>query len=128
MVVQAVFLFGAETWVLLAAMPKKLGGVPVGLLQQVTRMKARRQWYGSWRKAVSYIILQWRGTQPLQTYIDRRQETVEEWVDLQPIFELRAKETSYEGGGRHQETWCWKAAAEKYMRAMLEEILEAARE
>ena len=35
-VVQAVLLFGAETWVLLAAMSRKLEGVHVGFLIQVT--------------------------------------------------------------------------------------------
>ena len=41
-VVQAVLLFGAETWVLLAAILKNIEGVHVSFLRQVTRMKARR--------------------------------------------------------------------------------------
>ena len=40
-VVQAVLLFGAETWVLKAAMMQKLEGVHVGFLRKVTGMKAR---------------------------------------------------------------------------------------
>ena len=43
-VVQAVLIFGAKTWVLLAAMLKKFEGVHVGFLRQVTGMKA--QWLG----------------------------------------------------------------------------------
>ena len=39
-VVQAVLLFGAETWMLLATMSKKLEGMHVGFLSQVTRKKA----------------------------------------------------------------------------------------
>ena len=38
-VVQAVLLFGAETWVILARMAQRLEGVHVGLLRQVTRKK-----------------------------------------------------------------------------------------
>ena len=41
-VVQAVLLFRDETWVLLAAMLKKLEGAHVGFLQQVTGTKTRR--------------------------------------------------------------------------------------
>ena len=39
-------------------------------------------------------------TKRLGEYINKRQETVSEWVDLRPIFEVCAKETGYEGGGR----------------------------
>ena len=42
-VVQAVLLFGAETWVLTAAMLEKLEGVHVGFLRQVTEMEARKR-------------------------------------------------------------------------------------
>ena len=52
-VVQSVLLFGAETWVMLAPMAKKLKGLHVGFLQQLTRMKGRRLKGGSWRKALS---------------------------------------------------------------------------
>ena len=70
------FLFGAETWVLSAAIAKKLVGVHVRFLQHVTMMKAKIQKGGSWRNMVSEILLQVSGTQPLQTYIERRQATV----------------------------------------------------
>ena len=36
-VVQAVLLFGEETWVILATMAQRLEGVHVGFLKQVTR-------------------------------------------------------------------------------------------
>ena len=35
--IQAVLIFGVGTWVLLAAMSKKMEGVHVGFLRQVTR-------------------------------------------------------------------------------------------
>ena len=44
------------------------------------------------------------------------------------MFEILAMETDYEGEGKHQET-CWRqAAANKQLRATLEEILVAERE
>ena len=54
-VVQAVLLFGAENWGMLTAMAKKLEGVHVGFLRQVTGMKAKRQKDGSWRKVTSDV-------------------------------------------------------------------------
>ena len=127
-VVQVVLLFGAETWMLSAPMAKKLEGVHMGFLRQVTRLKAKRLKDGSWQKVASDRVLQGAGTQPLQTYIGRRQATVAEWVALRPIFEVYAKETGYEGGGRLREPWWRQAAAEKQLRATLEDILVAAME
>ena len=68
------------------------------------------------------------GTQSLQTYINQRKVIVSEWVEVRPMFEILAMETDYEGEGKHQET-CWRqAAANKQLRATLEEILVAERE
>ena len=97
----------------MAKMAKTLVGLHVVLLRQVTGMKAKSKKDDSWRKAASDSVLQKKGTQPLQTYIDSRQTTVADWVDLRPIFEVCAKETVYKGGGRHQEPWCQQAAAGK---------------
>ena len=33
-------------------------------------------------------LLHGAGTQSLRTYMDRRQVTVAEWVDLRPVFEV----------------------------------------
>ena len=49
--VQSVLLFGAQTCVLSAPMAKKLEGVHVGFLRQVTRKKVKRLKDGSWQKA-----------------------------------------------------------------------------
>ena len=50
-------------------------------------------------------VLQGSGTQTLQTYVDRRQATVEEWVALRAIFDVCTRETVYEGGGRLWFPW-----------------------
>ena len=47
-VVQGVLIFGAENLVLLEEISKKLEGVHVGLLRQVTGKTARRQRDGTW--------------------------------------------------------------------------------
>ena len=45
-------------------------------------------------------MLQAAGTKPLRDYINKRQATVAEWVALQPIFEVCAKEKGLREGGR----------------------------
>ena len=42
-VVQAVFIFGVETWVFLAAISRKLEEMQVGFIRQVTGQTAKRQ-------------------------------------------------------------------------------------
>ena len=90
-VLQAVLLFGVETWVLLAPMTYRLEGVHVGFLQQVTKSKAKTLRDELWRKAATEKLLQGATTQPLQTYFDRRQAIVAEWVALRPIFDVCAR-------------------------------------
>ena len=71
------------------------------------KFKAKRLREGSWRKLAADKVLQGAGTQPLQTYLDRRYATVAEWVALRPIFDVRARERGYEGGGKPQVPW-WR--------------------
>ena len=73
----------------------------MGLLRQVTGNNARRKKDGSWRRAASGRVIQEVGMKPLQTYIDQRQATLSEWMDLRPIFEVWVKETGYKGEGRN---------------------------
>ena len=54
----------------------------------MTKIKKKIMKDGSWRKVASDKILQGAGTQLIQTYIDKRQASVEEWVDSQPIFDI----------------------------------------
>ena len=49
-VVQAILLFGPETWVLLATMAQRLWGAYVVFLHQVTVKNANRLSDGSWRQ------------------------------------------------------------------------------
>ena len=90
-VVQAMLIFGAETWVLTAEISQKLKGVHVGFLRQVTRKKTQRLGGNSYQKVPVDIALHASGIQPLNTHIDKRQAAVEECVELRPIFELCTK-------------------------------------
>ena len=88
---QAVILFGAETWVLSAPMVHRLEEVYMGFLRQVTKSKEKRLRDRLWWKAASNKVIQGVETQPLQTYLNRRQVTVTEWVALRPIFDVCAR-------------------------------------
>ena len=57
------------------------------------------------------------------TYIGRRKVTVEQWVELRPIFELCAGEKCYKVGGFRRDEWWRQQAAEKQLKENLEEIL-----
>ena len=52
----------------------------------------------TWTKEGQYRVLRVAGTKLLQEYIENRQVTLAEWVDLRPIFEVCSKETGYKGG------------------------------
>ena len=122
-VVQAVLLFGAETWVLLAEMSRNLEGVHVILLRQLTGQKAARQRDRTWRSVEAVRVPKEAGIQTLGTYIEKRQATVAEWVALRTILEICDREMDYEGRGRHQERWWRQMADQKQLLASLEEIL-----
>ena len=110
-VVQAVLLFGADTWFLPSSMGNTLEGVHTELLQQVTGKIASWHQYRSWWVEGADIALHLSGTQLLRTYINRRQATVTEWVATRTIFEVCVQEeTGYTGGGR-QQALCWRQLA-----------------
>ena len=99
MVIQALFLFGADNWVMLVQIAQRLEGVYVGFLRQVKKLNPKRIKDGSWQKVTSDRVLQGEGTKLIQTYLEIRQATVVEWVALQTIFEVCARDVGYEGGG-----------------------------
>ena len=66
----------------------------------MTGMKYQRLGDKNWRKEGTDRVLQAEGTKPLRKIFNKRQAVVAEWVPLQPIFEVCAKEMGYEGGER----------------------------
>ena len=126
-VVQAVLLLGAETWVLTATVLQKLEGVNVGFLRQVAGMTARKMGVDTWQKEGAERVVQAIGTNPMQEYIEKKKETVTEWLALRPVSKVCAKETGFGGRGRARGQ-CWRqTAAERQLKTTLKEILVAAR-
>ena len=89
-VVQAVLLFGAETWVLMDTMIQRLEGAHVSFLRQVTCNQEMWRRDGSWRQVPEEAVLQGEGTKTLKTHASRLQTTVAEWVATRTIFDVCA--------------------------------------
>ena len=88
-------------------MSRKIEGVHVGFLMWITRHGSVQQKDRTWRKVSEETVLEKSGTQPLGTYIDRRQATVAEWLALRPILEVCEKEKAYKRRRRRQDPW-WR--------------------
>ena len=73
---------------------------------------AKQLGYGTWEMPGSEVIQEAAGTQSARIYIERRKATVAQWVPLRPLFEVCARETGYEGGGRRRNFW-WRQEATK---------------
>ena len=67
--VQAVLLFGAETWVLLEVMYRNLEGVHVGFLRHIPRQREVRQRDETWRSLAAEKVFNKSGTQYLGAYL-----------------------------------------------------------
>ena len=63
-VVQADLLLGAETWVLLQAMYRKLEGIHMGFLKQITGHRSVWQKYGTWRQVAVEKVLERQESSP----------------------------------------------------------------
>ena len=84
--------FRAETWVLSETMSRKLEGVHVGFLRQITGQRVEIRDDGTWPQVAADKFLEKAGTQYLGDYIERRQESVTEWVALRTILEVCDRE------------------------------------
>ena len=85
----------------------------MGFLIQVTKSKEKILKGGSYQKVAVEKVIHGAGEQPLQTYLDRRQEKVVECVALWYIFEVHARDTGNKGGGgssgiRGRDRWQWR--------------------
>ena len=64
-------------------------------------------------------VLEKSGTQSLGTSIERRLETVADWVELSPILEVCDRDIGYERRGRRQELWWRQKTSRKPLSATL---------
>ena len=81
-VVQAIILYESETWVLLAAMERKVEGTHTGFLRQITDKQTRRFGDGTWETPRAEGVQEEAVMQSAMTYIGRRQANAAQWVAL----------------------------------------------
>ena len=104
---QAILLYGLESWVLSASMAKSIEGTHMEFLQMITGKRTKKLGYGTWETPGAEGIREAARTQSDRIYIERQQATVAQWVTLYPLFEVCSRETGYEGGGRKRKVW-WR--------------------
>ena len=121
-VVQAILLYGLETWVLLAEMEKKIEGSHKGFLINIMGKRLWRIGGGKWETTGVEVVQKATRMQSTMTYMGRQQETVAQWVELRPISEVCAGEKGYKGGGCRREAWWHQEATETQLRANLEGV------
>ena len=121
-VVQESLFYGLEMWVLLESMAKRIEGIHTEFLRMITGKKSKQLGDGTWDSPRTEVIRKKAVTQLARIYIERRQETVAQWVALHPLFEVCARETWYEGGGLSRKVWWFQEARRKQLCATLEDL------
>ena len=105
-------MYGSEMLVLSASIAKRIEGMHTEFLRMIMGKKSKQLGYGTWDTPGTEVIDEKLVTQLDRIYIEQRQETVAQWVALHPLFEVCARETGYEGGGRRRKVWWCQEARE----------------
>ena len=108
-------------------MSRKMEVVHVEFLRHMIGKKKKWQRDWTWISEAAARVLNKAVTHTLGDYIDKRQETVVEWVALRTILDICNRETGYEGGVRRREPWWWHTVAQKKLSMTLKYILAATR-
>ena len=86
--VQAVLLFGSKMWVLTPRLEKSLEGCHHRVVRQMADMGPKRQRDGIWVYPPVGVSLAMVGLEEIRVYIDRRQNTVAQYIVTHHIIEL----------------------------------------
>ena len=86
--VQAVLLFGSDTWVLNPRLEKALSGFHHQAARRMAGMGPKRQPDGTWVYPPIGAALAMVGLGEIGVYIVRRQNTVAQYIATRPIMDL----------------------------------------
>jgi hypothetical protein len=86
--VQAVLLYGSETWSLSPTSVKQLEGFHIHATWQMSGMRPEKKPNGSWLYPRSKDVLEAAGLQTIAHYMDVRRQTVANFIVNRPIWEL----------------------------------------
>ena len=85
---QAVLLFGSETWCLSPANLRILEGFHVGVAQRITGMMPKKKSGGSWEYPDSAEVLKAACLHTVSDYIQVRRHIVMKFMSERPIFQF----------------------------------------
>ncbi len=88
--VQAVLLYGSETWSLSPSSMKRLEGFHICAAWQMSGKRPERNVDGSWTYPRSGDVLEAVGLKPIAHYVAIRRQTIANFIVNQPILELCA--------------------------------------
>ena len=86
-VVQAVLLYGSETWVLSEEMVRLLNSFHNRCARHLTQRHIRQEQDGSWTTPPSTEVLEEAGLKPIQDYIQKRKQNLMIYATRRPIYE-----------------------------------------
>jgi hypothetical protein len=103
-VVQAVLLYGCETWVVTPAMMRVLEGFHHKVARRISGKMARLTGTGWYYPPIAEALDE-AGLHPIREYIRRRQATIEQYVATRPIF-ARCQAAPWRPGSSRFTRWC----------------------
>ena len=80
-----------------------------GSIQYITGKQVWWNPYRTWVTPETEVVLEAAGVQPAAMYTGHSQGTLDQWVALQTIFEVYAREWGYKGVGRQSIPSCSKS-------------------
>lgn len=102
--IQAILLFGSETWNLSPSAMKCLEGFHVRAARRMTGLQPRREPDGTWTYQSSEKVLEAAGLHTIQHYVEVRRNTVLKFILDRPIFEF-CREASRQRGTSNRQYW-----------------------
>ena len=104
--VQAVLLFGSETWNLTPSAMKSLDGFHIrAAWRMATVNKPVRRADGTWKYPSSEAVLEKVGLYTMSWYIDKRRQTIAAFIVNRPIFRYCMEAERKRGSSPRQFWW-----------------------
>ena len=104
--IQAVLLYGSESWNLTKAMMKRLEGFHIRAAYQMARThKPRENDDGSWTYPASKDVLEEVGLHPIEHYIRVRRNSIIDFVATRSVYEFCKNATRRPGTNHYRKRW-----------------------
>ena len=104
-IVQSVLLYGSESWVISIHQKQQLNSFHNRVARYITGRHIRELDDGSYYCPPTSEVLEAAGLYPLETYIERRRQTVTAQVTTRPIYERCTSSKPFHSGARRRKVW-----------------------